>query len=176
MLPLTGIDPEALTEMHEFRATTGASVTADALAQQLSADRPPDPAAPVIPAGRSGSPSVRRASTPTSPSGCGSPPPTDGSSKCGSTGTGPELTAELPGGEAPHRAEVWRLPSRRSGSPGAEHSRESGADHQVTAGHLRLSQLRIDGRRSRLGLVGVGERSGESSDRTGYRRHRVPVR
>ena len=51
VLPLTGVDPEALTEMHEFRATTGASVTADTLAQRLIADRPPDPAAPVIPAG-----------------------------------------------------------------------------------------------------------------------------
>ena len=37
--------------MHEFRSVTGASVTADALAEQLSADRPPDPAAPVLPAG-----------------------------------------------------------------------------------------------------------------------------
>ena len=51
VLPLTGVDPEALSEMHEFRATTGASMTADTLAQRLSADRPAGPAAPVIPAG-----------------------------------------------------------------------------------------------------------------------------
>ena len=51
VLPLTGVDPEAVTEMHEFRSVTGSSGTADALAEQLSADRPPGPAAPVIPAG-----------------------------------------------------------------------------------------------------------------------------
>jgi hypothetical protein len=49
--PLTGVDPEALPEMHEFAATTGATIDAAALASRLTTGRPTDPGAPVVPAG-----------------------------------------------------------------------------------------------------------------------------
>ncbi len=49
-LPLVGIDPSALPELHEYAATTGSELPATELAGRLTTDRPPV-AAPVIPAG-----------------------------------------------------------------------------------------------------------------------------
>ena len=49
-LPLTGIDPQALTEIHEFAATTGTKLSATELAGRLSADNGGSNG-PVIPAG-----------------------------------------------------------------------------------------------------------------------------
>lgn len=145
VLPLTGVDPEALTEMHEFEAVTGASVTADALARQLSADRPPGPPAPVIPAG------ARRITL--SAQGFDADitlglwlTTADGrQQQVRFAGSGPALTAELPGGEATivqglEIAESEIRLTRREHNVG-----EGEADREVTAGRLRLSQLGIDG-------------------------------
>jgi hypothetical protein len=49
--PLTGVDPAALPKMHEFAATTGATIGAEELARRLTTGHPPDPGAPVIPSG-----------------------------------------------------------------------------------------------------------------------------
>ena len=49
-LPLTGVDPQALTEIHEFAATTGTKLSATELAGRLSADNGGSNG-PVIPAG-----------------------------------------------------------------------------------------------------------------------------
>lgn len=49
-LPLVGIDPSALPELHEYAATTGSDLPAVELAGRLTTDRAPV-AAPVIPAG-----------------------------------------------------------------------------------------------------------------------------
>ena len=145
VLPLTGIDPEALTEMHEFRATTGASVTADALAQQLSADRPPDPAAPVIPAAAQRITLSAQGFNADITLGLWLTTADGRQQQVRFNGTGPELTAELPGGE-PSIVQGLEIAESEIRLTAREHSRESGVDHQVTAGHLRLSQLRIDGR------------------------------
>ena len=142
--PLTGVDPEALTEMREFRSVTGASVTADALAEQLSADRPPDPAAPVVPAGAKRITLTAKGFDADITLGLWLTTTDGRQEQVRFGGSGPELTAELPGGEARivqglEIAESEFRVSRR------EHSRESGADHQVTSGRLLLSQPRIDG-------------------------------
>ena len=78
-------------------------------------------------------------------------------------GTGPELTAELPGGEA-RIVQGLEIAESEIRLTRREHARESGADRQVTAGRLRLEPA-ADRRPDRpLGLVGVGERPGDSSD------------
>jgi hypothetical protein len=163
VLPLTGVDPEALTEMHEFRATTGASVTADALAQQLSADRPHDPGAPVI------APGARRITM--SAQGFDADitlglwlSTADGrQQQVRFNGTGPELTAQLPGGEA-YIVQGLEIAESEIRLTRREHSRESGVDHQVTASHLRLGQVRIDGRAAGWDWSGWG--SGQASVET----------
>ena len=81
-------------------------------------------------------------------------------------GSGPELTAELPGGEARivqglEIAESEIRVSRR------EHSRESGADHQVTSGRLRLSQPRIDGHAASWEWSGWGSGQAEVQTQPG---------
>ena len=163
VLPLTAIDPEALTTMHEFRATTGASVTADALAQQLSADRPPDPAAPVIPAGAQRITLNAQGFDTDITLGLWLTTADGRQQQVRFKGTGPELTAELPGGEA-YIVQGLEIAESEIQLTRREHSRESGADHQVTAGHLRLSQLRIDGRASGWDWSGWG--SGQASVET----------
>ena len=144
VLPLTGVDPEALTEMHEFRAMTGASVTADALAQQLSADRPPDPAAPVIPAGAQRITLSAQGFDADITLGLWLTTADGRQQQVRFNGSGPELTAELPGGEA-RIVQGLEIAESEIRITRREHARESGVDHQVTAGRLRLSQLRIDG-------------------------------
>ena len=145
VLPLTGVDPEALGEMHEFRATTGASVSADTIAQRLTADRPPGPAAPVVPAG------VRRITLEAEGFNADITlglwlSTLDGRQQLVRLdGSGPELTAALPGGEdlvvqGLEIAESEIRLTRREHAAG-----EGKVDRQVTAGRLRLSQPRLDG-------------------------------
>ncbi len=144
VLPLTGADPEALTAMHEFPSVTGATVTADALAQQLSADRTSGAAAPAIPAGAERI-SLRADGVDADITLGLWLTDTDGrQQQVRLTGSGPELTAELPGGGALF-AQGLEIAESEIRITRREHARESGVDHQVTAGRLRLSQLRIDG-------------------------------
>ncbi len=145
VVPLTGVDREALTEMHEFRSVTGASVTAGALAQQLSEDRPPDPAAPVIPAGAQRITLTAQGFNADITLGLWLTTADGRQQQVRLAGSGPELTAELPGGEALlvqglEIAESEIRLTRREHAAG-----EGQSDHQVTAGRLRISQLRIDG-------------------------------
>ena len=100
VLPLTGVDREALTEMHEFRSVTGASVTADTLAQRLGADRPPDPAAPVIPAGARRITLQAQGFDADITLGLWLSTADGRQQQVRLEGSGPELSAELPGGEA----------------------------------------------------------------------------
>ena len=144
VLPLTGADPEALTAMHEFPSVTGATVTADALAQQLSADRTSGAAAPAIPAGAERI-SLRADGVDADITLGLWLTDTDGrQQQVRLIGSGPELTAELPGGGALF-AQGLEIAESEIRITRREHARESGVDHQVTAGRLRLSQLRIDG-------------------------------
>ena len=145
VLPLTGVDREALTEMHEFRSVTGASVTADTLAQRLGADRPPDPAAPVIPAGARRITLQAQGFDADITLGLWLSTADGRQQQVRLEGSGPELSAELPGGEARivqglEIAESEFRLTRREHAAG-----EGNVDHQVTAGRLRLSQPQVDG-------------------------------
>ena len=164
VLPLTGVDPEALTEMHEFSATTGASVTAAALAQQLSADRPPDPAAPVIPAGERITLTAQGFDADIT-LGLSLSTADGRQQQVRFEGSGPELTAELPSdmgrGEALivqglEIAESEIRVTRREHNAG-----EGEADREATAGRLRLSHLRIDGRAAGWDWSGWGSGQAE---------------
>jgi hypothetical protein len=144
VLPLTGLDSEALTEMHEFRSVTGASVTADALAQQLRADRPPDPAAPVIPAGTQRITLSAQGFDADITLGLWLTTADGQQEQVRFDGSGPELSAELPGGPA-RIVQGLEIAESEIRVTRREHARESGVEHQATAGRLRLSQVRIDG-------------------------------
>ena len=150
-------------------------MTADALARQLSADRPPDPAAPVIPAGAQRITLSAQGFDADITLGLWLTTADGQQQQVRFEGTGPELTAELPGGEA-RIVQGLEIAESEIRVTRREHARESGVDHQVTAGRLRLSQLADRRARRQLGLVGVGERPGESSDPIGCRRRRLPVR
>jgi hypothetical protein len=145
VLPLTAVDPDTLIEMHEFGSVTGASVTADELAQQLGSGQPLGPAAPIIPAG------ARRIAL--SAQGFNADitlglwlSTVDGrQQQVRLEGSGPELTAELPGGAARivqglEIAESEIRLTRREHASG-----EGEVDREVTAGRLTLSPPRIDG-------------------------------
>ena len=160
VLPLTGVDPETLTEMHEFRSVTGAAVTADELARQLRADRPADPAGPVIPAGAQRITLRAEGFDADITLGLWLSTVDGRQQQVRLDGAGPELTAELPGGAATvvqglEIAESEIRLTRR------EHARESGVDRQVTAGRLRLSQLRIDGQPASWDWSGWGSGQAE---------------
>jgi hypothetical protein len=144
VLPLTGLDSEALTEMHEFRSVTGASVTADALAQQLRADRPPEPAAPVIPAGAQRITLSAQGFDADITLGLWLTTADGQQEQMRFDGSGPELSAELPGGPA-RIVQGLEIAESEIRLTRREHARESGVEHQATAGRLRLSQVRIDG-------------------------------
>lgn len=166
VLPLTGVDPQALTEMHEFRSVTGAAGTAGQLAQQLGTDRPPDPDAPVIPAG------ARRVSLRAEgfdadiTLGVWLTTADGRQQQVRLTGAGPELSAELPGGAAlgVQGLEIaeseFRL-TRREHAAG-----EGKVDHQVTAGRLRLGPLRVDGRAAGWDWSGWGSGQAEVATRS----------
>ncbi len=146
VLPLTGVDPEALTAMHEFASTTGASVTADTLAHDLSVDRPADGAAEVIPADARQMTVTARGFNADIELGLWLSTADGRQELVQFNGRGPELTARLPGGEAwvVQGLEIveseFRL-TRREHASG-----EGNVDHQVTAGQLQISRPRVDGR------------------------------
>ena len=75
-------------------------------------------------------------------------------------GSGPELTAELPGGEA-RIVEALEIAESEIRISRREHARESGVDHQVTAGRLRFSQVRIDGHAASWDWSGWGSGQAE---------------
>ena len=146
VLPLTGVDPEALTAMHEFASTTGASEPADTLAHDLSADRPPDGAAPILPADARQITLDVRGFDADIEMGIWLSTADGRQELVQLEGRGPELTARLPGGEAwvVQGLEIieseFRL-TRREHAAG-----EGNVDHQVTAGQLRIGRPRVDGR------------------------------
>ena len=156
VLPLTGVDREALTEMHEFRSVTGASFTADVLAQRLGADRPPDPAAPVLPAGAHRITLNAQGFNADITLGLWLSTADGRQQQVRFDGSGPELTVELPDGQARivqglEIAESEFRLTRREHAAG-----EGDVDHQVTAGRLSLSQPRVDGHAANWDWSGWG--------------------
>ena len=135
-------------------------MTADALAQQLSADRPPDPAAPVIPAGAQRITLRAQGFDADITLGLWLTTADGRQQQVRFDGSGPELTAELPGGEA-RIVQGLEIAESEIRITRREHARESGVDHQVTAGRLRLSQLRIDGQAATWDWSGWGSGQAE---------------
>jgi hypothetical protein len=160
VLPLTGLDAEALTEMHEFGSVTGASVTADTLAQQLTGDRPPDPAAPLIPAGAQRITLSAQGFDADITLGLWLTTVDGRQEQVRFDGSGPELSAELPGGAA-RIVQGLEIAESEIRITRREHARESGVERQATAGHLRLSQVRIDGHEAAWDWSGWGSGQAE---------------
>jgi hypothetical protein len=155
VLPLTGVDPEALTEMHEFSSTTGASVTPEALAQRLRADRPTGPAAPVLPAGAKRMTLRAQGFDANITLGLWLSTADGRQQLVVFDGAGPELTAELPGGEA-RVVQGLEISESDIRLTGREHATEGQTDRGITAGRLRLSQPQIDGQTAHWDWSGWG--------------------
>lgn len=145
--PLTGVDPEALTEMHEFQATTGTTVTAEDLAAQLAADRPPNPEAWVIPAGAKRVSLRAEGFDADITVGLWLSTSDGRQQQVRLEGRGPELTADLstvlPRGET-RIVQGLEIAESEIRLTRREHAQER-ANRGVTAGRLRLSAVQVDG-------------------------------
>ena len=108
-------------------------MTADALAEQLSADRPPDPAAPVIPAGAQRITLSAQGFDADITLGLWLTTADGRQQQVRFDGSGPELTAELPGGEA-HIVQGLEIAESEIRLTRREHSRESRGG---SSGHRR---------------------------------------
>jgi hypothetical protein len=167
VLPLTGLDPETLTQMHEFSATTGSSLPAEGLAQRLSADRPAGPAAPILPAGarRITLEAVGHDADITLGLWLST---VDGQQEqMRFQGAGPTLTAEVPAALANEALLVQGLEIAESEFrvTRREHANEGGRFLQVTAGRLQLGRPLVDGRAADWDWSGWGSGQAEVSAR-----------